>query len=196
MESVVKYPTQATYVSLDAPTSNFNGDDFLRCGTGSTTAKQYRTLLQFDLSDIPSYAEIINANLYLYSYSNLCYSAAATLTAEMNGSGWDPATVTYNTKPSLAVNAHTITESGHDKYYVWTDITELVRFWINGTMPNYGFTIYQEVPVSTTSKCFRKTTTNQRPYLVVEYSTLVYIGGVLVKHIYVNGVLVKQLIIS
>ena len=100
-----------------------------------------RSLIKFDLSEIPAYASIDSALLrvrYISYYDYPNYSR--TITSYRISSNWNENSVTWNTAPTIGQSYGSVSLVAADGGFGWhsIDITALVRGWVNGTLPNYG----------------------------------------------------------
>ncbi|MGB5932505.1 MAG: C1 family peptidase, partial [Anaerolineae bacterium] len=124
------------------PTTNFGNtvdmwagyDDYLE-----PDGKIARSLIQFDLSAIPTGTPIDSALLQVYLVSSYDFPGETrTITAYRIPSTWSESSVTWNTRPSYgeAYGSASVTHGAWAWYSF--DVTNLVRGWVNGTLPNYG----------------------------------------------------------
>lgn len=170
MPTVSLYPTQSTYLrSGSYAYSNYGSVDRLRAGLGSNnTDGGYRTLIQFDLTSIPS-NNITAATLYLYSVDDGAYRAGGTLNIYLNNQAWYQGVATFN---SMAGNYYATPVSGtrwggYDTWYSY-DVTAHCQAIKAGTIVNNGFQVHQTSTTLELSKCFAKSGT-YTPYLSVTY---------------------------
>jgi len=148
-------PTEGidTYLRQESAT-NYGADGIIRGGTVSTAGgREFRTIIYFDLSSIPSSDTIVNANLSLYlitSYTsnntNITLNAyritsnwtenAASWYNRTSSSNWTTVGGDYDTE---IISSTIITnETG---WFNFT-ITNAIRNWVNGTNENYGLMLY------------------------------------------------------
>jgi len=109
-------------------------DDYLE-----PDGKIARSLIQFDLSSIPTGTPISSASLRVYLVGSYDWPGKTrTITAYRIGSTWSESSVTWNTQPTFgeAYGSAAVTERAWGWYSF--DVTNLVRGWVNGTLPNYG----------------------------------------------------------
>nr|HID15030.1 DNRLRE domain-containing protein [Anaerolineae bacterium] len=109
-------------------------DDYL-----SPDGKIARSLIQFDVSAIPSGTSINSAVLRVYLVSSYDYpDKTRTITTYRIGSVWSESSATWNTHPSFAeaYGSASVTHGAWGWYSF--DVTDLVRGWVNGTLSNYG----------------------------------------------------------
>jgi hypothetical protein len=125
----------------------------------SSGATWYRVLVEFDLSSIPSGSTINTASLQLYYEGVVNAPVGRTYTAnrvttnwvEGNGNGGGTTGATWNKPdqsqtPTWTTNGGDYTTTGAASqvvpatfgYMTW-DVTAIVKAWIEGGQPNYGF---------------------------------------------------------
>ncbi|WP_088832648.1 DNRLRE domain-containing protein [Paenibacillus tyrfis] len=120
---------------------NFGGDTGLAAlNTSSEYAEVY---VLFDLSSIPSASKINSATFKL----ELVGGGYLNITVDMRKvtSGWQEYAVTYHNKPSISNEVYGSILSPHfnppDPVIASFDATAMVREWISGKSPNYGFAL-------------------------------------------------------
>jgi len=134
---------------------------------------EYRTLIKENdiLSNIPSDANIINAEVYLYNYDS--YTTQNVFINKITSS-WTESTVTWNTQPTFS-GSSTDTISVSSGWMVY-NITDDFQDFVDGTSDNYGWMLFV-TPVSMDyEKVFFRSSEytddiNKRPYLTVDYTT-------------------------
>ena len=99
-----------------------------------------RSLVQFDLSGIPSGMSITNATLNVYYMDWHDYEYyMRTITTYRISSSWSEMEVTWQNQPSYAeAYGSAVIRSDDNWRYISFDVTDLVHAWENGTYPNYG----------------------------------------------------------
>ena len=157
-------PTADTYVSLGSPDANYNSASFLVVARDEFLQESY-SLLQFDLSALPIGGQVTSAKLQLFLESG-SGPASATLDISRATSAWNPATVTWNTAPSLTPG-YGSTSIGTTSGQVDWDVTTLVAGWYDGTIPNLGLAI--RGPGVTFERLFHSLDQNVMPVLLVEF---------------------------
>lgn len=148
--------SQDSYIDAENPDSNYGSEAEL-C-VESYDAKQRRTLIQFDLSSIPSGVEITSATLKLYYATYSCsvvtgqspggrtyWAYQATQPWTENGITWSK----YDGTNSWTTAGGDYTETG-GAYLImpssmptWVefDVATIVEAWVEESQPNYGFLI-------------------------------------------------------
>lgn len=152
-----------TYINANAVSTNFGTASVISVGEDSTTVDRYRTLIKFDLSNIPVNARIISATLSLrvavdrstnardYKVWRLLKNwieGQATWNIYSTGNNWDTAgagNTASDHDGSIAwatTNFGASEAVGTDKTFA-LNVTEFTK-WINGSYPNYGLLIKAE----------------------------------------------------
>lgn len=138
-----------------------------------------RSLVQFDLSSIPTNSYIVTADLLLYLVS---YGTASERNVSVHKvlASWIETGVTWNNQPSHDVTAIATTKvadqgtyNGGDvwPYFKW-NVKTAVQDWANGS-PNYGLKMVGDEIQDNSHKNFGSsdtTTVAQRPKLTVVYN--------------------------
>ncbi|MFT3771831.1 MAG: fibrinogen-like YCDxxxxGGGW domain-containing protein [Minicystis sp.] len=101
---------------------------------------RYLPFLQWDMSAIPPYANIITSTLFLYIDNAISPYESATVAA--SASPWDPATLSYSGKPQ----AYTTFGAplSYSKYYATADITKITQAWAIGEIANNGVGVFAD----------------------------------------------------
>jgi RHS repeat-associated protein len=100
------------------------------------------SLIQFDLTSIPSGSTILDAKLSLYSKSGLSHGGNNSGKIQRVTSSWDESTVTWSTLPTVT-STHMISipkSTSSNQSYTDIKVTDLVKDILANT--NYGFNIY------------------------------------------------------
>jgi hypothetical protein len=192
--------SQDAYIEADRSTSNFGGYHTIK--VRASTTYPYRTLVQFDLSSLPSSANISSAVLRLYYYQYLGNDPVnGTLWAYRITQGWiegdepsDPYThegvwwSSYDGNPT----PHSWTTAGGDYNttngaaaivpgsYGWMNwtVTDIVKAWVEDGQENNGFLIKDATEITETGYqiMFRSREYNgQDPILEITY--IAPVGG-------------------
>lgn len=146
--------SQDSSITIYEPYANYGSETSLYIN--SFLDHQQRSLVQFDLSSIPSGATISSATLKLYYGSHYGGSEAApagrTYWAYRVTHSWTESGVTWDsydgTNPwTTAGSDYTVTDGASltmpSSLPVWVqwDVTDIVSAWIEDGQPNYGFLI-------------------------------------------------------
>jgi hypothetical protein len=156
------------------PNTNFGNDIVLFFGYSTFSTLKYRSYLKFDLSinPLPSDAIITNACLGLYLYP-ISDSLNVGVYAVM--SDWAENSINWNSQPTSSSEEEdscTINSSSSDTWRYWY-IDNLVKGWMNGSIPNYGVLIKptEESSNNKIAHCRSSdhSTNMHRPKLEIEY---------------------------
>ncbi len=120
-----------TYVASATPATNFGSSASLDVGSGSLT------LVQFDLSSIPSTATVGVAYLRVYVDK---LTTSGSLAYALVTSPWNENTVTYSSQPSAASPFTTLPVSIANSF-VLVDVTPQVQNWITTPAGNFGIEV-------------------------------------------------------
>jgi hypothetical protein len=167
-------------IDSDSPTNNSGtGDSFSVITTGGGAPR--RSLLQFDISSIPSGSTVDSAILTLKSYQNRLSADSCAINRVTQA--WTEAGVTWNKYDGStnwataggdfdAVADATFTPPALTDTTVDITITSLVQEWVNGTANN-GMIIKAGTEATTQGTLFYTSdaaTAGNRPKLVVTYT--------------------------
>lgn len=178
-ESVELQAVQDAYVCDCKPDStNPNGND-AHLYFGRYFSCLDRTLVEWDLSEIPSGAVVVGAEMRLYCNS-FFGSQSGQPVFHMINEEWDELTVTLNTQPSFDASPCLTGDWPAPQSWFCLDVTPFVQAWVDGTHPNFG--IYC-TSTGTTGSCapgFWSSDSGEEgflPSLVVTYDPLSLAGG-------------------
>lgn len=178
--TVVLRPTnnQTKDTTINGHEPNRNYSDAARLHTGKdTNGNHFRTLLQFDLSQIPEGEyHVIDAYLTLNQTAENQYNSNTEVNLQRITSPWEEQSVTWNTQPGYAANvegepyAHSlVVGEGAQVFY----IKELAEEWLNGLYPNYGLELHaDQIPAPNVKKYVSSDTSAQslHPALTLQYT--------------------------
>ena len=168
-ETVTLYPTIDTWVNTTPGATTPNPQSQLLFVGGDEFTYESYALLQFDMSAIPSGAEVISAELDLWhEYSASTTWLAHDICAHQVTSAWN-ASVTAATAPSInkACLASTTVEDDWGSH-IWSDVGSLVQSWVDGSSSNHGVALQQD-QYSYGFKAFQSSEGNVSPALRVTY---------------------------
>ena len=136
--------TQDVYIDSFQPTTNLEGTEELLVGRllFGAQAQELRSLIQFDLTDIPPGSTIYQAFFQLYQTT----ASGNPLAVQRSTQEWSSKDVTWATQPDPAVGYSwipTVTDG-----YASLDVTKLVDDWVNGRTPNFGFVLSTQASAS------------------------------------------------
>ncbi|MEJ5200241.1 MAG: DNRLRE domain-containing protein, partial [Anaerolineae bacterium] len=171
--SATFYATGDTYVYEMAPASNYGSAPLMYVANywGEEFHGDAWMLVRFSFSGYPSGVIYKTATLWLYQHGYTGDNVYRMIRICRAGSDWDAATVTWNSRPTGCNGYRTFTEAPGTAWRSY-DVTSLVAGWLDGSVPNYGFSIW---PESADEWAFIYRTYNWDsahtywPYLVVTY---------------------------
>ncbi len=141
--------TYDTYVSSRYPDSIYTYNTYLRTGRDSDYYTR-RTYLRFDLSDAYGIGSdnVTGAYIRLEKYSG----ATPAITAYRNTGSWSSGTVTWNNRPSYTTSECSTT--AYNDSGAWWRMYNLtvVKKWLNGTYPQWGWMIKDAADLSGTTQ--------------------------------------------
>jgi hypothetical protein len=159
-------PLGDTYVSPANDSLNFGNLGTIAVGPlGASNAPGNTGLFQFDLSNLPAgttAANIGKATLTVYLNKVL---VAGGLNFSQVSTPWSESAVTFATRPSgLGAFATNVPVSASGEY-VTVDITNVVKFWVSGGLPNYGVEVTASLANPATSVVLdsKESTTTSHP---------------------------------
>lgn len=152
---------------------NFGSQTYLEAGGGTGTPPPSRTLIQFDLSSIPSGSTINSAilGLYLYTSFGLEPNLSIELSIHKITQEWQEDTVTFSNQPTFESNPLTSIFVGSPPSWVFWNVTSQVQAWVSGEV-NYGLLI-KGVTNSNSGKTFYSSDYSDpslRPKLTIDYT--------------------------
>ncbi len=145
-------PTQDAYLDDNAKYTNYGSADYLRASHWNRERFLFwwynhyeRSVIQFDLSDIPVGATIVSARLNLLCNDQNNSLGITPLKAYRVTASWNENSITYNNGAENYYDDEFLPESVDVKEngrYSW-DLTTLTQKWISdsGNYPNYGVMI-------------------------------------------------------
>ncbi len=168
--------SQDSWIDASQPAGNFGADAGLHVGlvmdpaTGLMGERQI--LVQFDLSGLPPGSTIVNATLHLYQIAASGFDAYP-VRPDAAAASWQEAAVTWNNRPpNPNLNDPAITLDYAVGWKQW-DVTQIVRAWQNGQLPNFGIVLEGLTPVGAppAERVFssRETPGGSGPALTIEY---------------------------
>ncbi len=141
-----------TYIDASKTDKNLGDETDIRLKADS--GKQRRSLLQFDLSTVPSSATVTSAKLELYvtrkkvgvtvNVHRLTKSWSEGTGVDTAGADWgysDEPTSWTNSGGDFDATASGSLVTSTTGVYVDADVTALVQAWVDGTFANHGFLV-------------------------------------------------------
>ncbi len=182
-------PSESAYIDQSAPTSNFNSGT-LYVGDGASTAAA-RSLIQYDLSSIPSSAIVTSASLALTFFQDIS-SNARTLSAYRVLRNWVHTQVTWNVYATASnwgtagcSNTTTDRESGTigsvavaatptaGTVYTINLTAALVQEWLSGVLTNNGLLLQVDTETSDQLGYYGiDAAEGNRPLLTIAYTVI------------------------
>ena len=154
--------SQDSWIDASQPAGNFGADAGLHVGlvmdpaTGLMGERQI--LVQFDLSGLPPGSTIVNATLHLYQIAASGFDAYL-VRPDAAAASWQEAAVTWNNRPpNPNLNDPAITLDYAVGWKQW-DVTQIVRAWQNGQLPNFGIVLEGLTPVGAPPAAFTTAST-------------------------------------
>ena len=163
-QSTIIISTGTVSIYSGMPTTNFNGSSLT---VGDNSGNEYRTLLKFDLSNIPACATITNADLRISYYTGSSCANPTNIRAYRITSSWNATTVTWNTSLSWNSNSYFSWWPSYSGYYEDLSVTDLVNDWL--TLGNNGVLLKKNAGTGC-SEFFQLNSINP-PILLVTYTT-------------------------
>lgn len=166
-------PVADTYVTSQDPDGTFGQETELRVAwwEGSYQSRSY---LRFDLSSIPTNANLESATLELYmNYSEL--EPLSTVIAPAAES-WQEDELTWNTRPG-GLSVYSAGSHGRAEGWKTWDVTALAQDWISGTLANDGLIVRAEVPSTGAGFAAEEGSDDRWPRLCVTYSAPLLSGS-------------------
>ncbi len=143
-----------------------------------------RHLIQFNLSNVPVGSIINSAQLYLYADTSSIYGYTGTPTYGTNNTctarrittGWDSATIAWNSYNTTNIDQVVLVQSSTNADDYTLDIKPFVQYWISNPLQNFGMEFKHNSEGSYYNSLIfhnsRSTDVSQRPTLVICYTAL------------------------
>lgn len=162
--------TTSSIVADTFTTSRYSGNNYvndanLKIGYGSDL-RISRGLVRITQFPFGSGYTITNAKFY--AYQNYSGSSSPTIQLASITSNWNASTVTWSNQPGLG-SVYSQQTVQAMQWYNW-DITNLVKGWHTGTIPNYGMYVKSSDESSNKYKRFYSSNSSTSPsYFYIEY---------------------------
>ncbi len=188
-QSITIYPNNDAFIfslseaNRDGANNNYGSYTELHTmeWTWQGTPASRKSLIMFDLSQIPKNSKIIFAKLSLYADPNAkdkhsTLSGSNECLVQRITSVWDENTVTWNNRPNITTKNQVILPASvsENQNYENIDVTKLVQDMINNPEESFGFFITMKTPEYYRSMMFaskENPNKNLHPKLVVKFST-------------------------
>jgi alpha-tubulin suppressor-like RCC1 family protein/fibronectin type 3 domain-containing protein len=182
-ELVIQPSSADSWVNQAASTTNYGTATIVYAQNRASNAR--RTLVKFDLSQIPAGSSINSATLEIYAAS--APAVSQTLNVHRVTGSWTETGVTWSTMPTFNSTADaSITGGTTSGWKVW-NVLPVLRSWVDGTYENDGFIIKCATETGTTTYSYsfaskEYATAGYRPVLRVNYTPTVswicgYVGS-------------------
>jgi len=137
--SVTLLPNQDVYISEWYANENFNSSEGLFVSQYQQPGDDYRSLFQFNLASIPPTCTIEKAELEIKIYRNEV-NGGILIEAHRLLNNWLQNQVTWNNCPPFSpdTDGEACVSQGSPPEFLCIDITNLVRGWYDGSIPNNG----------------------------------------------------------
>ena len=171
---------------------NYGNYEYINIHSWSNQAVMvvHRSLINFELSAIPTGSTIVSAELHLFSDPNstLYPNGHESLTGSNRCfihrivTDWDEYSVTWNNQPAITtLNQVEIPQSNYSTQNYEIDVTTLVQDMLDDTSNSFGFLIRQRHEIPYRRMVFASRDNPDQtlwPKLIINYETASYIGSV------------------
>ncbi len=136
----------------------------------------FRSLIQFDLSSVPSDATITSAELILKAANHAVNGSFGTNESKLHrvSSSWTESTVTWNTQPTYSQNIFVTLPTSTSATQDYTvDVTNHVKDMVSNPAANFGWMLKSSIEETYKAMRFHSsdaTTSNLRPLLKIKFS--------------------------
>jgi len=173
------YPTKDTTIDQTTPDKNYtNATTLLVSNTFGNNISGWERdiLLLFNISMIPTYAQITTATLFIYYYGyEETNPAYRVLSLHQITRRWDTKNVTWKTRPTGAQNNISYTRIPATVGWMTWDVTTETQRMINNPTVNLGWQLADKNPWQTYNIPLikfksKETQTTYSPYLDIQYT--------------------------
>lgn len=161
------YPIQDAFVRESIKTLNYGSEQTMLVGYNAALQERYRSVIKFDLDDLPDDITIIDAKLGVYNIKDEPLNHQIGLYTSSRD--WEEYTVTWANQPDTDT-LEDIQTLGRDIGYVEFDTSSAVKSWFYNEVDNNGFILKAMNESAPQFEQFhtRESNTN-RPYLEITY---------------------------
>ena len=168
---------QDTYVDTAKASANYGGSGELRVFQ-SSKGSPIRSYLKFTTDTLPpgtTADDVKQARLQLWVNSATATTGSVTMTPI--ATAWDELTLNSSTAGALALGTPKVTELpiNHTSQFISIDVTDWVKGWVGGTLPNEGFQIEASANSGSLNVYFdskESTQTSHEPRLEIALATV------------------------
>lgn len=172
MGKISLLPKQDAYISEWYPQDKFGSSIALFISQYQQLGDNYRSLIKFDLTEIPSSYTIEEAVLELSIYRNESQTKTNIFIYQLL-EDWQEDLVTWHNSPPINMTTYsTITiEKEPFAKKVFLDLTALVNSWYRGEVPNYGLLLKGEEQINSLIAFYSRNYSNKafQPILHISY---------------------------
>ena len=157
-----------TCVDQEYPTSNYYLSESLWTG-GALGTNAMRTYMKYTLPSGISASQVTSAYVYLLKKEH----KAPTIKAYRVTSDWSSSSITWNSKPSYSTAYASGVATNTVGEWYGLNVTTLVKYWLNGTYPNYGMVLKEpsETDSAQKTKFYSSDAPSpNKPELVINYT--------------------------
>jgi hypothetical protein len=148
--ATISVPASAcTWVNYSSANQNYNGNAVVRIGDGTTTTSYGFTYLLFNISGITAGSRIDASSISLNLFQKYWYGGetASAMPIVRVTQAWNPATLTWNNRPSdsgvpMSIGTRYVGDAAGWHQYWSSGLSQLIQMWLDGGAPNYGICIY------------------------------------------------------
>jgi hypothetical protein len=172
--TITLFPSKDSIVaaSPSLADSTYGSVDMLEVGYDFSNTPPWGifSILKFDIKMLPENAIIEKARFRFYMLQPIEYSEKTPeYKITRAKSDWEENTVKWSNKPEMDTASSTATFDNTIGYKEW-DVTNLVKSWIDGTYPNYGFYVAPVLRTDWNSRFYSREG-NSKPQLAIDYTT-------------------------
>lgn len=131
------YANEDTYIDSQFNNTNYGGSEYLRLSDVSSSLK--RIYLKFNITSIPTYAQIYDSKLNLTLYSSI-YTLNNVSVYSINES-WDDSLVTYTNSPNINSSSLNYSGIGGSESITSMNVNSTVVNWLHNSSSNNGFAL-------------------------------------------------------
>jgi hypothetical protein len=137
LDTYIFQPIKDSTIRSSIPTLNYGSDNSMLVGVDSNSNEIFRSLIEFDISSLPTGKDFKRAVLKLYnSYSPTDISISIFTSEER----WTENDVTWSNQPKSGAKVAEYTILAHQTETI-IDISSIVQKWYEKTETNYGLYI-------------------------------------------------------